>query len=103
MVDCFCLPGCFMDNRTVAENLIQHAHALEADRGNLYRVRAYRRAAQTVLALDRPLTQIVQAQGRKGLQELPGIGAHLSYTIDELVRTGEFRTWDRGGASRRAG
>ena len=31
-------------------------------------------------------------QGRAGLEALPGIGASLAYTIEGLVRTGEFRT-----------
>jgi DNA polymerase (family 10) len=81
-----------MDNRAIAERLTQHAHYLEDRAENLYRVKAYRRAAQIVLMLERPVATIVEERGREGLQELPGIGLHLSYTIDELVRTGEFRT-----------
>jgi DNA polymerase (family 10) len=81
-----------MDNRTIAERLIEYAHFLEARQTNLYRVRAYRRAAETMLALDRSAVQLVEERGREGLEELPGIGAHLSYTIDGLVRTGEWRT-----------
>ena len=81
-----------MDNRTVAERLLSNAHQLESQAANLYRVKAYRRAAETVLGLSRPVADVVAQQGRKGLQSLPGIGAHLSYTIEGLVRTGELRT-----------
>ncbi len=35
---------------------------------------------------------MVNEKGRAGLEELPGIGASLAYTIEGLVRTGEFRT-----------
>jgi hypothetical protein len=86
-----------MDNRQIAERLNEYAHYLEAREANLYRVQAYRRAAETILMLDRPLRHIVEDRGRDGLEELPGIGAHLSYTIEALVRTGEFRTLDEEG------
>src|SRR5262249_468723 len=39
-----------------------------------------------------PVEEIVAGQGRAGLEALPGIGASLAYTIEGLVRTGEFRT-----------
>ncbi len=79
-----------MDNRTIANRLIDVAHLLEGRRENLYRVRAYRRAAQVVLGLERPVEEIVAETGRRGLQRLPGIGASLSEKIETLVRTGEI-------------
>lgn len=86
-----------MDNRTIAERLIAYASYLEGREANLYRVRAYRRAADTILSLDRPVAEVVEKEGREGLEQLPGIGAHLSYTLDGLIRTGEFRTLGPGG------
>lgn len=86
-----------MDNRTIAHKLLDYANFLEAREASLYRVRAYRRAADTILALDRPLADIVAEGGRRGLEALPGIGSHLSYTLDGLVTTGEFRTLDSNG------
>src|SRR2546430_7096417 len=86
-----------MDNRTIAEHLIEHASYLEGREANLYRVRAYRRAADTILSLDRPLAEIVKNKGREGLEQLEGIGSHLSFTLEGLVRTGEFRTLGTGG------
>jgi DNA polymerase/3'-5' exonuclease PolX len=83
-----------MDNRAIANRLLQHARDLYREEPNMYRVRAYRIAAETVMRLDRSVADIVTEHGRKGLEELPGIGAHLSYTIDGLVRTGEFHTMD---------
>jgi DNA polymerase (family 10) len=81
-----------MDNRTIAQRLTEYARYLDSQKGNIYRPRAYRRAAETLLRLDRSVIRIVAEQGRTGLEKLPGIGSHLSYTIDRLVRTGEFRT-----------
>jgi putative hydrolase len=81
-----------MDNRTIAKKLSEYAQYLEGEEGNVYRARAYRRAAETVQALDRPVADLVEGKGRLGLEELPGIGESLAFTIEGLVRTGEFRT-----------
>jgi hypothetical protein len=86
-----------LDNRTIANKLLEYANFLEARDASLYRVRAYRRAAETITRLDRPVTEIVATEGRAGLETLPGIGRHLSYTLDALVATGEFRTLDSIG------
>ncbi len=64
-----------MDNRTIANRLIDYAHHLEAREASLYRIKAYRRAAETILRLERPAADIVAERGRNGLKELPGIGA----------------------------
>jgi DNA polymerase (family 10) len=87
-----------MNNQLIAERLMAYARYLNEHDPNLYRRRAYRRAAETLLRLDRPVAHIIEEQGRKGLEALPGIGSHLAYTIEGLVRTGEFRTLTRGEA-----
>jgi hypothetical protein len=83
-----------MDNRSIAKRLLDHAAFLESRDANTYRVRAYRQAADTVLGLDQRVTELVATQGRKGLETLPGIGSHISYAIESLVRTGELRTFN---------
>jgi hypothetical protein len=81
-----------MDNQTIARKLNDYANYLEGEEPNVYRVRAYRRGAETVLSLKRSLAEVLAKQGRAGLEELPGIGTSLAYTIEGLLRTGEFRT-----------
>jgi DNA polymerase (family 10) len=80
-----------MTNRTIAIQLLEHAHDLEQRRSSLYRIRAYRRAAETILGLDRPLAEIASKSGRKSLRLLPGIGRSLSAALEKLLTTGEFR------------
>ena len=63
-----------MDNRTVARKLLDWARSLEAEHASLYRVRAYRRAAETILGLDRPVEELVEGGGRKSLKELLDLG-----------------------------
>lgn len=79
-----------MDNRVLAQRLRDHARQLEDRQANLYRIKAYRRAAETVLGLSQPISAMVANQGRAGLRTLPGVGAHLALAIESLVRTGEF-------------
>jgi len=86
----FFTPVTAMTNQYMAKKLIDLAHRLEAQKAGLYRVRAYRRAAETILALDRPLTDIVAEKGRSGLLALPGIGPRLSRTLQKLLKTSEL-------------
>ena len=81
-----------MTNEAIAQKLSEYADYLEGEESNVHRVRAYRRAAQTIRELERPAADILAEKGRAGLDELPGVGASLAYTIEGLVRTGEFRT-----------
>lgn len=83
-----------MTNTEIAKRLTDHARLLEARGDNLYRVRAYRRGAEEILGLEPSVEHVLETAGRSGLEALPGIGRHLAYTIDGLVRTGEFRTWE---------
>jgi DNA polymerase/3'-5' exonuclease PolX len=79
-----------MNNQTIAERLLEHARTLESEGANLYRIQAYRRAAETVQRVDRPVADIITTQGRVGLSMLPAIGSHISYTIEQLVNTGQM-------------
>ena len=81
-----------MDNLTIARQLLDVARSLEAKQRSLYKVQAYRRAAETIRGLDRPVEDVLAIEGRKGLKGLPGIGGSLSAKIETLVRTGEIAT-----------
>lgn len=74
-----------MDNRTIARELLAMAHSLEAKHASLFRIKAYRQAAQTILGLDEPLEDLVTLKGRAALKQLPGIGGSLSEKIEKLV------------------
>jgi DNA polymerase (family 10) len=87
-----------MNNHELAQQLRHHARALEAEGGNLYRVRAYRRAAQTVLEIDETVALLLERGGRRGLENLPGIGSHISLAIESLVRTGQMPVSERTAA-----
>ncbi len=81
-----------MENATIARLLLEHANHLSKNTRALYRIRAYRQAANVLWRLPRSVEEIYRVDGRAGLEAIPGIGAHLAYTLETLLRTGEFRT-----------
>jgi len=72
-------------NAAIADVFDEIADLLELTNGNPFRVRAYRRAAQTVRGQSKELWEDVSA-GR-ALKHLPGIGADLAGKIVEIVTT----------------
>ena len=88
-----------MDNRAIARRLSDYASELGKDHPNLYRLRAYRWAADIVRSFERPLTEVLEAEGRAGIAALPGVGSHIAFTIEGLIRTGQFRTWRERGTT----
>ena len=74
-----------MDNRTLAQRLRQHACELDVEGGNLYRVRAYRRAADVIEEMDAPVAALLEHNGRRALEALPAVGSHIALTIESLL------------------
>ncbi len=66
--------------------LVEVAQLLEAQGANPFRTGAYRKAAETVRALDEPVWQVLQREGLEGLLRLPGIGQSLSHSIAHLIQ-----------------
>lgn len=58
---------------------------------NPFKVRAYRRAAETLRNLSEELSDVIQ---RGELQTLPGIGKDLAKKIEEYLSTGRIRAYD---------
>jgi putative hydrolase len=87
-------------NHLVAERLREAAALLEEQAASLFRVRAFRRAADTVDGLRRDVGEILEREGLAGLDALPAVGPGIAAAIDELVRTGRWAQLERlrGGA-----
>ena len=76
-----------MKNREIADLLNEIADILELKGENVFRVNAYRRGAQNIDGLSRPIEDIA---GEGALLELPGIGKDLAAKIAEYLETGEI-------------
>lgn len=81
-------------NQLLADWLTEYAHFLKSRKAGLYRIRAYRRAAETILGLDQPLQEILDLDGIKGIENISNIGPHLARVLEHCLRTGEFSALD---------
>jgi len=82
-------------NQRVAERLREAADLLEAQGANPFRVGAYRKAADTVRALDQDIETVTREGGEAALKELPGIGSGIASAIREIVTTGRWSQLER--------
>lgn len=67
------------------------ADRLATQRANPYRIRAYRRAADSILALHE---EIAAVAARGALEEIPGVGRDLADKIREFLATGTLRAYE---------
>lgn len=72
-----------ISNGKIASVLYQIADLLEIEGENLFKVLAYRKAAQAVESLPRPIAEI------RMIEEIPGIGKGTAAVIQELLKSGE--------------
>ena len=82
-------------NQHVASKLREAADLLEQQAANPFRVRAYRRAAETVTGLEQDLQAVVEHGGPGGLLDLPDIGKGIASAINEILRTGRWVQLER--------
>ncbi len=82
-----------MDDRAhqLAQIFRAMANLLASQRANPYRVRAYRKAADSILAVPGDLTDLA---ARHQLQEIPGIGRDLAVKIEEFLTRGTIRAYE---------
>ena len=77
----------FPSNVLLADKLREMADILEVQHADGYRITAYRRAARTLLEIEKPIDEIVRNEGFKGVIELPGIGRGIGTAIVEGALT----------------
>jgi len=81
-----------LTNETVAATFAAMGDMLDIQDAGIHRILAYRRAAETVASLGRPIAEVWRAGE---LEDLPGIGKTLAAKIDELMRTGELAAYQK--------
>jgi DNA polymerase (family X) len=79
-------------NRALASLFQSMADQLEARRENPHRIRAYRRAAESILQLHDDIAAVMQ---RGGLKEVSGIGKDLAAKVEEFLRTGSIQAYEQ--------
>ncbi|MBD3425721.1 MAG: DNA polymerase/3'-5' exonuclease PolX [Candidatus Omnitrophica bacterium] len=78
-----------MNNKHIADIFSKIADMLEVKNENVFRVRAYRTAANNISSLSREISDIY-AEDPSRIDDIPGIGKDLKAKILELIETGEL-------------
>jgi len=81
-----------MRNEEVARVFERVADLLEIKGESVYRVLAYRRAAETLRGYGRDLEEVWKAGA---LREIPGVGEAIAAKIDELLRSGRLEYFEK--------
>ncbi|MEJ2316169.1 MAG: helix-hairpin-helix domain-containing protein [Gammaproteobacteria bacterium] len=82
-------------NQDIASRLQEAADILEQQAANPFRVRAYRRAAETISRLDEDLPVLIEQGGPDALVALPNIGRGIATAIAEILTTGRWAQLER--------
>ncbi|MBI5199092.1 MAG: DNA polymerase/3'-5' exonuclease PolX, partial [Nitrospirae bacterium] len=80
-----------MKNQEVVKVFNDIADILEIKGENLFRIRAYRKAAQNIESLPQDLDSMIE---KKALEEIPGIGKDLAQKIEEIISTGSLKFYE---------
>ncbi len=78
-----------ISNAAIADQLLALAHFLADQKGNAFRVKAWRRAARTIRTLGESFDELVRHD--VDLTQYPGIGSGIASAIREIVQTGTLR------------
>jgi len=81
-----------LKNRDIAEIFANIADILEIQEENPFRIRAYRKAAETILGLSEDVKEI-REKGK--LEEIPGVGKDLAEKITEYLKTGKLKFYEK--------
>ena len=82
-------------NQTISVKLNEMADILEQQSANPFRIRAYRRAADTLSTLEEDVSRVLERKGPEGLIALPNIGKGIAASIAEMAATGRWGQLDR--------
>ena len=81
-----------INNMSIADTMQQIAAMLELKGENRFKIQSYRRAADTLLNMPEDIRDVWRAGGWK---ICPNIGEAIATKIDELLRTGGLKFYDR--------
>jgi len=79
-----------MTNKKIAKILYNIEELLNI-KGVAFKPQAYHKAAQTLENLKQDVSEIYKKKGRKGLEEIQGIGKSIAKKIEEYIRKGQIK------------
>jgi DNA polymerase (family 10) len=84
-----------MKNVEIAEILRNISLYLEMEEEQVFKIRAYDKAARSIEALDKQLSDIYKEGGIDALMDIPGIGQSIAEKIEEMLKTGKLKYYEQ--------
>jgi DNA polymerase (family 10) len=81
-----------MTNTEIAAVFTDIAEMLKLKKDNIFKIRAYQKAARSILELREPVEKLA---GENRLGEIPGAGEAITKKITELVATGNLAFYEK--------
>ena len=81
-----------MTNAEIAAVFTDIAEMLKLKKDNIFKIRAYEKAARSIREFAAPVTQLVS---ENRVAEIPGAGEAITKKITELVTTGRLAFYDK--------
>jgi len=81
-----------MTNSEISQIFLEIAELLKLKKDNIFKIRAYEKAARAIAELPVDVKQLVD-EGR--LKEIPGVGEAINKKVIELVTTGKLDFYER--------
>lgn len=82
-----------MKNSDIARVFQDMADLLERKKENIFKIRAYRRAAQVIERLPKEMADMLN--DGENFQKIPGIGEAIAKKSSELIMTGKIEALER--------
>ncbi len=83
-----------MDNKEIAKILYEIGEYLEI-KNVAFKPRAYEKAAYAIENLEEDVKEIYEKGGLKAVEEIPGVGISIAGKIEELIKTGRLRYYEK--------
>ncbi len=80
-----------MINKKIAQQLKEMADLLEIKGTDPFRRRAYLKASQALVEMDKDISEIYQKDGLSGIHKIDGVGKSIADKIEEYIKKGKIK------------
>lgn len=83
-----------MLNQKIADIFEEIADLLEMEDVQ-FKPRAYRKAAISIRSMTKDIREVYKEKGLKGLDKIPGVGKSMALKIEEIIKTGHLKYYQK--------
>ncbi|MDP3004141.1 MAG: DNA polymerase/3'-5' exonuclease PolX, partial [Candidatus Azambacteria bacterium] len=83
-----------IENKEIAGILYEIGEYLEI-KGIQFKPRAYEKAGHSIENLEEEVSEIYKKEGLKAVEDIPGVGVSIAKKIEELIKTGHLKYYEK--------